>query len=56
MTFIGPDPDVTALMGDKIASTQKAKEANVPVIPSHLEPVRDVESRPGKSLARSAIR
>ncbi len=43
ITFIGPSPDVIALMGDKIASTQKAEEANVPVIPSHLEPVRDIE-------------
>lgn len=42
ITFIGPDPDVTALMGDKIESTQKAEEAGVPVIPSHLEPVSDV--------------
>jgi propionyl-CoA carboxylase alpha chain len=43
ITFIGPTPDVIALMGDKIASTRKAEEAGVPVIPAHLEPVRDVE-------------
>ncbi len=43
ITFIGPDPDVTALMGDKLQSTQKAKEAGVPVIPSHLEALRDAE-------------
>jgi propionyl-CoA carboxylase alpha chain len=43
IAFIGPSPDVIALMGDKIASTQKAKEAGVPVIPSHLEPISDIE-------------
>jgi len=43
ITFIGPNLDVIALMGDKIASTRQAEEAGVPVIPAHLEPVRDVE-------------
>jgi propionyl-CoA carboxylase alpha chain len=43
ITFIGPRPDATSLMGDKLQSTQKAKEVGVPVIPSHLEALSGIE-------------
>ncbi len=35
ITFIGPSPDVIALMGDKVAARKRMIEANVPIIPGY---------------------
>ncbi len=42
-TFIGPDPDTLATMGDKIAAKKVAQGAGVNVIPGHLTPLRDAQ-------------
>jgi acetyl-CoA carboxylase, biotin carboxylase subunit len=39
LTFIGPAPDVMALMGSKTAARAAAIEAGVPVVPGTAEPV-----------------
>src|SRR5438105_9508105 len=39
LTFIGPTPDVIALMGSKTAARQAAMEAGVPIVPGTEEPL-----------------
>lgn len=39
MIFIGPQPEMIALFGDKVASRQAAKDAGLPVIPGTEEPL-----------------
>ena len=39
MTFIGPTPDVIALMGSKTAARAAAKEAGVPLVPGTVDPL-----------------
>jgi acetyl-CoA carboxylase, biotin carboxylase subunit len=39
MVFIGPQPEMIALFGDKVASRQAAKDAGLPVIPGTEEPL-----------------
>ncbi len=41
MVFIGPPTEAVSVMGDKITSKELAKNAGVPVIPGHIEAVRD---------------
>ena len=41
MVFIGPPVGAVDLMGDKITSKELAKNAGVPVIPGHIEAVKD---------------
>ncbi len=41
LVFIGPSPEVIAILGDKIASKRIAKEAGVAVVPGYAEPVSD---------------
>ncbi|MBM9536901.1 acetyl-CoA carboxylase biotin carboxylase subunit [Desulfobulbus alkaliphilus] len=43
LTFIGPPAKVVEIMGDKITSKELAKKAGVPVIPGHIEALKDVE-------------
>ncbi len=41
--FVGPPADVIAVMGDKIASKELAVKAGVPVIPGHVDSLKDEE-------------
>ncbi len=43
LKWIGPPADAIALMGDKIASKEVAVRAGVPVIPGHVEALKDDE-------------
>lgn len=43
LTWIGPDPHVIRLMGDKIRAKKIAQKANVPVIPGIID-VKDIDS------------
>ncbi|MFC5602967.1 acetyl-CoA carboxylase biotin carboxylase subunit [Sporosarcina koreensis] len=43
LTFIGPDAETIELMGDKIASRLKMKDAGVPVVPGTDEGVASLE-------------
>ena len=43
LVFIGPPAEVIALMGDKIAAKELAIKAGVPVIPGHMDAVKDDE-------------
>ncbi len=43
-TFIGPNADLIALMGDKVAAKRSMVEAGVPVVPGSDGPVEDVDS------------
>jgi acetyl-CoA carboxylase biotin carboxylase subunit len=40
-TFIGPDPDVIRLMGDKVSAIKAMKEAGVPTVPGSDGPLPD---------------
>jgi propionyl-CoA carboxylase alpha chain len=42
ITFIGPDPEVIAALGDKISAKDIAMKAGVPVVPGHNKPVTDI--------------
>jgi propionyl-CoA carboxylase alpha chain len=44
ITFIGPNPNVIKLMGDKIQANRTAKEAGVPTVPGHWEVIPDAEA------------
>ena len=41
MVFIGPGAEAVNMMGDKITSKELAKKAGVPVIPGHIEALKD---------------
>lgn len=43
VTFIGPSPEVIKILGDKAASKQIAKEANVPTIPGSPSEVKTLD-------------
>lgn len=43
ITFIGPNPEVIAMMGDKIVANRAAADAGVPTVPGHWDPIPDVE-------------
>ncbi len=43
ITFIGPDPDVIAALGDKISAKNIAMKAGVPVIPGHNKAVTNIK-------------
>jgi propionyl-CoA carboxylase alpha chain len=43
LTFIGPPNEAIAILGDKIASKELAIKAGVPVIPGHVDALRDVD-------------
>jgi propionyl-CoA carboxylase alpha chain len=43
MVFIGPPVHAVDIMGDKISSKELAKNAGVPVIPGHIEAIKDEE-------------
>lgn len=42
LTWIGPPPDATRAVGDKIRARRIAQDAGVPVVPGLSEPVEDV--------------
>jgi len=42
-TFIGPDPEVIRLMGDKVSAIQAMKKAGVPTVPGSGGPLPDNE-------------
>ncbi|HEU5316368.1 MAG TPA: acetyl-CoA carboxylase biotin carboxylase subunit [Chloroflexota bacterium] len=44
LTFVGPEPETLALMGDKVAARRLAVEAGVPTAPGTPEPVADSEA------------
>jgi propionyl-CoA carboxylase alpha chain len=44
LVFIGPQPDVIATLGDKIASKGLAIKAGVPVVPGHDQPLADLDA------------
>jgi acetyl-CoA/propionyl-CoA carboxylase, biotin carboxylase, biotin carboxyl carrier protein len=43
LVWIGPPPQATRLLGDKIAARRVARDAGVPVVPGLLEPAEDVD-------------
>lgn len=43
MTFVGPDPSIIALMGDKTNARTRMKEAGVPVVEGVEEPLKTIE-------------
>ncbi len=43
IAFIGPSSEAISMMGDKIASKELAIKAGVPVIPGHVDALRDAE-------------
>ncbi|NBC32003.1 MAG: acetyl-CoA carboxylase biotin carboxylase subunit [Alphaproteobacteria bacterium] len=47
ITFIGPNPDVISMMGDKIAANRKAQEAGVPTVPGHWDTIPDADAAAG---------
>ena len=43
ITFVGPSPEVLALVGDKVRARKLAQDLGVPVIPGTPQPVESVE-------------
>jgi propionyl-CoA carboxylase alpha chain len=43
ITFIGPNPQVIKLMGDKIQANRAAQEAGVPTVPGHWDSIPSVD-------------
>jgi acetyl-CoA carboxylase biotin carboxylase subunit len=43
ITFIGPRPDVIAMMGDKVEARRTMKAAGVPILPGTSEPVETAD-------------
>jgi len=44
IAFIGPNPEVIRLMGDKILANRAAKEAGVPTVPGHWDQIPTAEA------------
>ena len=44
ITFIGPRPEVLAMMGDKITANRAANKAGVPTVPGHWDPIPDADA------------
>jgi propionyl-CoA carboxylase alpha chain len=44
ITFIGPNPDVIKLMGDKIIANRTAKDAGVPTVPGYWDSIPDPDA------------
>ena len=43
LTWVGPPPDATRAVGDKVAARRIARSAGVPLVPGLLEPADDLE-------------
>ena len=43
ITFIGPDPEITRLMGDKAEARRAVKRAGLPILPGTDKPVHSVD-------------
>ncbi len=41
VTFVGPDPELLVLMGDKVAARRTAQELNIPTLPGTEKPIAD---------------
>ncbi len=52
ITFIGPPPEASALMGDKVAAKAAAERAGVPVVPSYS--VEEARTAPYPLLVKAA--
>ena len=44
ITFIGPDPELLELLGDKVAARHLAQKAGVPVVPGSEKAIRETEA------------
>ena len=44
IAFIGPSPAAIAAMGDKIEANRTAKEAGLPTVPGHWDPIPDADA------------
>jgi propionyl-CoA carboxylase alpha chain len=44
ITFIGPSPEVIAMMGDKIVANKTAAAAGVPTVPGHWDQIPDPDA------------
>jgi pyruvate carboxylase len=44
ITFVGPDPELLELLGDKVAARDLAKKAGVPVVPGTESAVQSIEA------------
>ncbi len=44
ITFIGPAPNVSAMMSDKIIASRAAHKAGVPTVPGHWDPLVDADA------------
>lgn len=51
ITFIGPEPELLELLGDKVAARRLAEKAGVPVVPGTVKAVHGVEA--AKKASRS---
>ncbi len=52
LIYVGPQPDVIRLMGNKSAARELAQKAGVPVIPGSIGPVSDINQ--AKKIAQQA--
>ncbi len=43
ITFIGPDPEITRLMGDKAEARRAVKKAGLPILPGTENPIHSVD-------------
>jgi len=44
IVFIGPTPEAIAAMGDKIEANRTAKDAGLPTVPGHWDPIPDADA------------
>ncbi len=56
LIFVGPDPEVIELLGDKIRAKRSAQELGIPVIPGQRRVGRATRRRRWRPPRRSATR
>jgi acetyl/propionyl-CoA carboxylase alpha subunit len=47
ITWIGPDPDTLALMGDKVSARRLAEKAGAPIVPGGTDPLTELKGVEG---------